>query len=106
MSITFLILVSTILKNSYDLWLTSPQTTVKTDESFIIKGRINYIQETYECWAGLWETLKWAWVQYFSVFIMIYIILKKFQGIVHKAKIFDTYLVVPWEKRLGTQPSL
>jgi hypothetical protein len=94
--------VSTILKNNYNLWIN--EATSKTNQ-FTIKGRINYIQETYECWAGFTEMLKWAWVQYFAVFIIIYVILKKFQGMVHKAKVFDTYLVVPWEKRLGTQPT-
>jgi len=86
--------VSTILKNKYEMWTTSGYI-----RDFTIKGKIMYSEDSYQCWAGIWQMLKWAWIQYFCVFVIIYAILRAFQQTVYKARLFETVLVVPWEKR-------
>ncbi|ODN01821.1 Transmembrane protein [Orchesella cincta] len=88
--------VSTTLKNKYELWTTSGSSYTK---EFSIIGKIMYTEDSYQCWAGIWQMLKWAWIQYFCVFIVVYSILRAFQRTVYKARLFETVLVVPWEKR-------
>jgi len=70
---------------------------------FVVKGRIYYKSETYECWIGFWEMLKWAWVQYIAVFALVYPALKMLQQTLYKARIFETIVVVPLLKQ--TSPS-
>jgi len=82
-----------MLDNKYEFWLNDESTG-----EFLIKGRIEYSEDTYECWAGFWNILKWAWIQYFAVFIVVNFILKRFQTLVYKTRLFESMVVIPWVK--------
>jgi hypothetical protein len=94
MPLFYTISVSTVLGNKYDFWLNEPEESNR----FKIKGRVYYTQLTYECWAGFWEMIKWAWVQYLSVFVVVYAALRLLQETLYKAKVFESIVIVPWEK--------
>lgn len=89
-------LVTTALGNKYEF--IEDDNEVGPNE-FMLSIRINYAEATYDCWAGVWNILKWAWVQYVAIFIIVFGILKKFQKTVYEAKIFETLIEVPWEKK-------
>ncbi|CAG7819588.1 unnamed protein product [Allacma fusca] len=93
--------VSTILENKYQLWATDDNLR---DDEFTFKARIFYTEQSYECWASFWATMKWAWVQYFSIFVIVAVVVKEFQKTVYKARLFETRLILPWDKRLNQKP--
>lgn len=86
--------VSTILKNKYEIWTSSSYS-----KEFSVKGRIMYTEDSFQVWAEIWQMLKWAWIQYFCVFVIVYAIFRAFQRTVYKARLFETMLIIPWEKR-------
>ena len=68
------------------------------EDEFTFKARIFYPEQSYECWAGFWTTMKWAWIQYFSIFVVVAMLVKTLQRVVYKARLFETRLILPWEK--------
>jgi len=96
----FLSPVSTILKNKYEFL--QEDNSLRSNE-FMLNIRIDYPEASYECRAGLWNTLKWAWIQYIAIFIIVFGVLNKFRRMVYEAKMFETRKEVPWEKRNGTR---
>jgi hypothetical protein len=95
--------VSTIIKNKYEVWQEDVEVGRRGD--FLVRARIDYPETSYECWAGFWNTLKWAWIQYFAIFIVVVSVLKKFQQVVYRSRMFESMLEVPWERKYGLKPS-
>ena len=80
----FVFSVTTILTNSYTIW--TPGHLL--DESFVIDIHIKYPEQFLIYKPGFWEVIKWAWIQYISLFLIIYLIARKI-----KAYLFQNNLV-------------
>ncbi|XP_063239729.1 transmembrane protein 231 isoform X2 [Bacillus rossius redtenbacheri] len=68
--------VSLNLKNVYSEWLAGRG----NDETFTISTEIQYLEETVLYRPGMWETMKWAWVQYVTIAVVVGSTLKMLKG--------------------------
>jgi len=64
------------------------------DKPFVINGRVRIINNKIHYIPGLAELLKWAWIQYFSIMVLVAAFVLPFLTFAMKQRIFATYLNV------------
>lgn len=51
-------------------------------QQFVINIAINYVEDTYRYATGIGELIKWAWIQYASILIVVVLIMRKIRKFV------------------------
>nr|CAD7401732.1 unnamed protein product [Timema poppensis] len=86
--------VTTRLSNVYPLWTAGRA----PDMPFIVSALVHYPEETIMYRPGFWQVIKWAWVQYLSVFIIFVFIFRLVKEYVFSNQLVFTVKTVPWKK--------
>nr|CAD7437700.1 unnamed protein product [Timema bartmani] len=86
--------VTTRLSNVYPLWTAGRA----SDMPFIVSAVVHYPEETILYRPGFWQVIKWAWVQYLSVFIIFVFIFRLIKEYVFSNQLVFTVKTVPWKK--------
>nr|CAD7585842.1 unnamed protein product [Timema genevievae] len=86
--------VTTRLSNVYPLWTAGRA----PDMPFIVSAVVHYPEETILYRPGFWQVIKWAWVQYLSVFIIFVFIFRLVKEYVFSNQLVFTVKTVPWKK--------
>ncbi|KAK3914059.1 Transmembrane protein 231 [Frankliniella fusca] len=84
---------STGLTNLYKVWDLGRD----LDKAFFIKLRISVPECLIVYRPGFWQVIKWAWMQYLSIFIVIYRFLQVVQEYVFSNQLVPTFKFVPWK---------
>lgn len=84
--------VTTRLGNVY----TNPQTG--ESDTFVINLTVNYREEKILYIPGFWYVIKWAWVQYFSVLVILMVVSNVIRDWVFKNQIVSTWVELPQKK--------
>lgn len=61
------------------------------NSSFKIQAYIRYTRATLDYTPGLWNVLKWAWIQYSSIFLIFYYIVETLKNIVFGQQMIPTW---------------
>ncbi|KAK0179339.1 hypothetical protein PV327_005099 [Microctonus hyperodae] len=80
--------------NTHVTW----KTGFSNDESITITGEIFYLEQLLYYQPGIWEELKWAWIQYLSILIAIAYIIKQLLKFLFTKNYLQSYIVLPWNK--------
>ncbi|XP_034237644.1 transmembrane protein 231-like [Thrips palmi] len=85
---------STTLINQYNLWASGRD----EDEPFPITLRIAIPESSIVYRPGFWQVVKWAWIQYLSVFIVFLHVMHILQEYIFSNQLVPTFRSVPWKK--------
>ncbi|XP_014206992.1 transmembrane protein 231-like [Copidosoma floridanum] len=70
-----------------------------SDEQVTIKAEIFYATQAIKYQPGFWEEIKWAWMQYLSIFlVIIYFVRRSLTGM-FAAKSLRSFVLVPWQQK-------
>ncbi|XP_049773769.1 transmembrane protein 231 [Schistocerca cancellata] len=86
--------VSTAVTNAYPLWTVGRA----AGAPFVISATIYYPEDTILYKPGFWQVVKWAWVQYLSVLVVIMYITNKIKAYVFGNHLISSFRIVPWKK--------
>ncbi|XP_046989625.1 transmembrane protein 231 isoform X3 [Schistocerca americana] len=86
--------VSTAVTNAYPLWTVGRA----AGAPFVISATIYYPEDTILYKPGFWQVVKWAWVQYLSVLVVIMYITNKIKSYVFGNYLISSFRIVPWKK--------
>ncbi|XP_053200958.1 transmembrane protein 231-like [Panonychus citri] len=82
---------STSMKsNSLYLWTDGSN---RGENKFTIDVNLNYSDDLFHYTPGFWNTIKWAWIQYFSIYIVVYWIIQKIRLFVFHNQITSTMVI-------------
>lgn len=56
-----------------------------------IKAYLNYVEAVVEYAPGFWNTLKWAWIQYASIFVVFFYVVDRIKDIVFTHQMIPTW---------------
>lgn len=84
---------STTLINSYSVWALGRD----LEKAFDVKLRIAVPDISIVYRPGFWQVIKWAWIQYVSIFIIVYRFLQVLQEYIFSNQLVPTYKLVPWK---------
>lgn len=73
--------------DSYTKWTTGRDAS---NDMFSVKVNLNYGRQTIAYRPGFWFVVKWAWVQYLTVFVVIYFLVQKVRAIVFEESLIPT----------------
>ncbi|XP_043276407.1 transmembrane protein 231 [Venturia canescens] len=73
------------------------ETGFSSDEPIIVSGEILYSEELIHYQPGLWEELKWAWIQYLSIFLIFAYLSTKLLQFLFSNRHLKSYIIVPWK---------
>ncbi|TPX58741.1 hypothetical protein PhCBS80983_g02932 [Powellomyces hirtus] len=82
--------VRTIFQHEKPVWTAGRSTT----EAFKISGRVRYPRQAVRYLPGLWEVLKYGWIQYLAYFILVGTILHWVMGLAYHRQIVRTSMRV------------
>lgn len=85
---------STTLMNQYNFWTSGRD----EDEPFFITLRIAIPESSVVYRPGFWQVVKWAWIQYLSIFIVFLHVNHILQEYIFSNQLVPTYRFVPWKK--------
>lgn len=85
---------STTLMNQYSFWSSGRD----ENEPFLITLRITIPESSIVYRPGFWQVVKWAWIQYVSIFIVFLHIINIVQDYIFSNQLVPTYRFVPWKK--------
>lgn len=81
-------IVSTILGgNSFSLWT---ENELDDGENFEVKIHLNYVENLIQYRPSHWFMYKWAWIQYFSVFVIFYWLTKRMRCFIMENNLVET----------------
>jgi len=83
--------LTTKLDNSYYTWKTGRGST----EPFTIQLSINYPVTTILYSTGFWELVKWGWVQYLAIYVVIKLLFNVLNNSVFSNQLFPTIIKHP-----------
>lgn len=59
-----------------------------TEDKFSITLNLNYATDTYQYRPGVWVVLKWAIIQYMTLFFLLYILMKRLRQLAFTSNVF------------------
>ncbi|XP_074596960.1 transmembrane protein 231-like [Brevipalpus obovatus] len=65
-----------------------------TDDDFQINVQLKYVNDLFQYTPSIWFMVKWAWIQYFSVFIVAYLIVRRIKVWIFDNRLADTLVVM------------
>ncbi|XP_064641384.1 transmembrane protein 231-like [Lineus longissimus] len=83
------------LENAYPLWVTGRA----AGQPFVINATINYVDSIVEYHPGLWQLLKWAWIQYLAIMIIFWWVFRRIKLVVFENKLVNTVVERPWNDK-------
>ncbi|KAJ8681056.1 hypothetical protein QAD02_016843 [Eretmocerus hayati] len=69
------------------------------DEAIIIKAQIYYTIQAINYRPGFWEEIKWAWMQYLSIFVIVMYFIRRVLNQMFSTQRLQSYIVVPWGQK-------
>ncbi|KAJ1524304.1 hypothetical protein ONE63_010815 [Megalurothrips usitatus] len=85
---------STSLVNQYHVWATGRD----VEDPFAISVRINIPESSIVYRPGFWQVMKWAWMQYLSIFVIFFHVFHIFQEYIFSNQLVPTYRISPLKK--------
>ena len=90
--------VSVRLENAYTTWGSGPP-IVGGHQRFIVEANLNYpAAQAVTYTPGLWQTLKWGWVQYLAILVVFVYVFNTVKSYVFYEQILPTAQQVPWKQ--------
>ncbi len=80
----FIIPVSTVLSNSHTVWQSGASNT------FTVNIELTYPKQTITYSPGFWQLLKFAWIQYLAILVILYYVLNCVRKFVFENQIILT----------------
>eukprot|EP00094_Tigriopus_californicus_P005653 TCALIF_05449-PA protein Name:"Similar to tmem231 Transmembrane protein 231 (Danio rerio)" AED:0.17 eAED:0.17 QI:179/1/1/1/0/0.33/3/82/136 len=77
--------LTTRLSNQYSTWTRCGS---GLNQAFSVDIQIQYPEQTISYTPGIWQVLKWAWVQYLSIAIVFMAIFRQFRSHVFTSQVF------------------
>ncbi|OXU20590.1 hypothetical protein TSAR_004379 [Trichomalopsis sarcophagae] len=68
------------------------------DEPVRVKAEVFYVTQSMNYQPGFWEEMKWAWMQYLSILVVVIYFVRRGLTRMFAAKRLRSYIVVPWDK--------
>jgi transmembrane protein 231 len=92
--------VTVRLDNVYTIWGSGPRpTTAGGHQRFVLEANIQYpASQTVVYTPGLWQTLKWGWIQYLAILVVFVYVFNTVKSYVFYEQILPTSEQVPWKK--------
>ncbi|XP_046734303.1 solute carrier family 66 member 2 isoform X2 [Diprion similis] len=69
------------------------------EEETVVQTEIFYSKEMIHYRPGLWEELKWAWIQYFAIFFLFAYVGKYITKIIFVKGYVRSYVIPPWKMK-------
>ncbi|XP_012267677.2 transmembrane protein 231 [Athalia rosae] len=69
------------------------------EEETVVQLELFYQEEVVHSRPGVWEELKWAWIQYFAFFFSFAYIAKQVTGWIFVNRYVRSYVISPWEEK-------
>jgi transmembrane protein 231 len=86
--------VSTRLENVYSIWGSGASTVPE----FSVEAVVQYPAQEIVYTPGLWQTLKWGWVQYLALLVVFVYVMSGVKSYVFYHQILPTAQHVPWKQ--------
>ncbi len=80
--------LSTRLTNDYVMWQRG------VGGQFSMKYHINYPEQTLSYYTGIWQMLKWAWVQYLAILVIFIAVFREVKMFVFGRQVLPSSLLV------------
>lgn len=70
-----------------------------SDEPIVISGEIFHIEQSLNYQPKIWEELKGAWIQYFSIFAIFAYVVKQTLQFLFRKSYLKSYIVTSWHEK-------
>jgi len=84
--------VTTRLTNEYLIWERGGSPA--SGFPFTVKLTVNYPTQTLTYHPGFWQMMKWAWIQYLSIFIVFVYLMRSIKTFVYTRQVLPTREIV------------
>lgn len=100
---TLLQLISQNINKKFSAQITNTQLITQAgfskEDIVIIQGELHYRDYLIYYQPGLWEELKWAWIQYISCFLVFIYLTNYILKFLFSSRYLNSYVVVPWKTK-------